>query len=93
MNTRNRSEFAANVSLSPDTVQAMRNLSALQAMRSNHWTVGRTFTRAAPVRPAAHTVAQRESLRESVQACSRAMVGYALAISGAVSAYLVLIYL
>lgn len=100
MTTRTRSEFAANVALSPDTfraalspdtLQAMRNFSALQAMRANNWTVGRTFTRAAPIRPAAHTAAKRENLQESVNACSRAMVGYAMAIGGAVSAYLVLI--
>ena len=39
-----------NVALHPDTVQAMRNLSALQRMKRDGWKVGRTFTRPAPIR-------------------------------------------
>lgn len=85
-----RSEHAANVALQPQTLQAMRNLSALQSMRSNSWNVGRTFMRPVPIRPAAHTVAQKETLRESVNACSREIIRLALAIVGAVGAYLVL---
>lgn len=42
--TRTRSEYAANLSMQPETVQAMRNLSALQRMRADGWNVGRSFT-------------------------------------------------
>lgn len=86
-----RSEHAANVALQPQTLQAMRNLSALQTMNRDGWNVGRTFTRPS-VRPAAaHTVATRSTIDQQVNECSRAAIGYALAVGMAIASFLVLV--
>lgn len=63
-----RSEFTAHQHLNPATLQAMRNLSALQRMQRDGWTVGRTFTQ-----PGRGHVAPRITIEDDVRALRRAI--------------------
>ncbi len=86
-----RSEFAAHLTLNPQTAQTMRNLSALHAMRRDGWTIGRTFTRPAPVRPAAHTLAQRPTINDQVSECTADLLRLAAPVVLAVVSFVALL--
>lgn len=68
-----QSEFSANLSLDPATMEAMHRLCAYQRMRDAGFEVGRSFTRPAPVRNRAKPI----PLDHSVSACGKQLLSFA----------------